>query len=156
MWRNVKNIQTDSGKWKIFKIWVFILITLFVIWWVRAGLIKTGVIPNWLWWIEVFCSEKEEKIEDFIIDNEDIDNWIWLQENHTIDTIKNTKQKTNKEKVDAQMDKPILYLYPIHETKVNIILWIPENLSHIYPKYNSEKWRNVIAQPNGDLEDIET
>ena len=52
--------------------------------------------------------------------------------------------------------KPIIYLYPTEETQVNITLWIPENLSHTYPKYNSEKWRNVIAQPNGDLEDMDT
>ena len=52
--------------------------------------------------------------------------------------------------------KPIIYLYPTTETEVNVELWIPENLSHTYPKYDSEKWRNVIAQPNGDLEDINT
>ena len=54
------------------------------------------------------------------------------------------------------VDKPIVYLYPITETEVSVKLWTPRNLSHTYPKYNSEKWRNVIAQPNGDLEDIET
>ena len=52
--------------------------------------------------------------------------------------------------------KPIIYLYPTKETEIHVELWTPENLSHTYPKYNSEKWRNVIAQPNGDLEDIET
>ena len=55
-----------------------------------------------------------------------------------------------------QVWKPIIYLYPITETQVKVELWNPKNLSHTYPKYNSEKWRNVIAQPNGDLEDIET
>ncbi len=52
--------------------------------------------------------------------------------------------------------KPIIYLYPTEEIQVNVTLWIPENLSHTYPKYNSEKWRNVIAQPNGDLTDMDT
>ena len=52
--------------------------------------------------------------------------------------------------------KPIIYLYPTSETEIHVNLWTPENLSHTYPKYNSEKWRNVIAQPNGDLEDIDT
>ena len=52
--------------------------------------------------------------------------------------------------------KPIIYLYPTEETQVNVTLWTPENLSHTYPKYNSEKWWNVVAQPNGDLEDIDT
>ena len=52
--------------------------------------------------------------------------------------------------------KPIIYLYPTDEIEVNVTLWIPENLSHTYPKYNSEKWRNVVANPNWDLEDIDT
>ena len=52
--------------------------------------------------------------------------------------------------------KPIIYLYPAQETKVQVKLWAPQNLSHTYPKYNSENWWNVIAQPNGDLEDMDT
>ena len=52
--------------------------------------------------------------------------------------------------------KPIIYLYPIEETKVNVTLWTPEKLSHTYPKYNSEKWWNVIAEPNWNLEDMDT
>jgi len=52
--------------------------------------------------------------------------------------------------------KPIIYIYPTSETEVNVKLWKPQNLLHTYPKYNSEKWRNVIAQPNGDLENIDT
>ena len=52
--------------------------------------------------------------------------------------------------------KPIIYLYPTEETEVNVTLWTPENLSHTYPKYNPIKWWNVIAQPNGDLEDMDT
>ncbi len=52
--------------------------------------------------------------------------------------------------------KPIIYLYPTEEIEVNVTLWTPENLSHTYPKYNSEKWRNVVAQPNWDLKDMDT
>ena len=52
--------------------------------------------------------------------------------------------------------KPIIYLYPTTETEVNVKLWKPQNLLHTYPKYNSEKWWNVVAQPNGDLEDMDT
>jgi len=52
--------------------------------------------------------------------------------------------------------KPIIYLYPTEETQINVELWSPENLSHTYPKYNSEKWRKVIAQPNWELEDMDT
>ena len=54
------------------------------------------------------------------------------------------------------LDKPIIYLYPTAETEVNIKLWTPENLSHTYPKYNPSKWWDVIAQPNGDLDDMDT
>ena len=57
---------------------------------------------------------------------------------------------------EMMLDKPIIYLYPTTETKIHVELWTPQNLSHTYPKYNSEKWWNVIAQPNGDLEDINT
>lgn len=60
------------------------------------------------------------------------------------------------EEIFPYADKPIIYLYPTTETEVNVKLWTPENLSHTYPKYNSERWRNVIAEPNWDLEDIET
>ena len=52
--------------------------------------------------------------------------------------------------------KPIIYLYPTEEIHVKVTLWTPKNLLHTYPKYNSEKWRNVVAQPNGDLENMET
>jgi len=56
----------------------------------------------------------------------------------------------------ACVDKPIIYIYPIEKTKVNVILWTPENLLHTYPKYNPSRWWSVVAQPNGDLEDIDT
>ena len=52
--------------------------------------------------------------------------------------------------------KPIIYLYPTIETEVNVKLWTPENLSHTYPKYNPANGRNVVAQPDGDLEDMDT
>lgn len=55
-----------------------------------------------------------------------------------------------------QVDKPIIYLYPTQETKINVRLWNADNLSHTYPKYNREKWWDVVAQPNWDLEDIDT
>lgn len=56
----------------------------------------------------------------------------------------------------TEVKKPIIYLYPTAQTQVNVTLWAPENFLHTYPKYNPSKWRNVIAEPNGDLKDIET
>ena len=48
--------------------------------------------------------------------------------------------------------KPILYLYPEKETEVSVRFAHPELLTTTYPKYNNE-WK-VVAQPNGDLRDM--
>ena len=50
--------------------------------------------------------------------------------------------------------KPIIYLYPTEETQVNVQLGNKERITCSYPKYTTG-W-NVIAQPNGDLKDIDT
>ena len=50
--------------------------------------------------------------------------------------------------------KPIIYLYPTEETQVNVQLGNKEQITCSYPKYITS-W-NVIAQPNGDLKDIDT
>ena len=50
--------------------------------------------------------------------------------------------------------KPIIYLYPTEETQVNVQLGYKEKITCSYPKYTTG-W-NVIAQPNGDLKDIDT
>ena len=52
------------------------------------------------------------------------------------------------------VDKPIIYLYPTEETQVNVQLGNKEQITCSYPKYTTG-W-NVIAQPNGDLKDIDT
>lgn len=51
-------------------------------------------------------------------------------------------------------EKPIIYLYPEKETKVDVILGNSEDLIVSYPKY-VDGW-NVVAKPNGDLIDIKT
>ena len=48
-------------------------------------------------------------------------------------------------------DKPIIYLYPEEETKLEITVGKPEELLSTYPKYNNG-WK-VTAHPNGDLYD---
>ena len=50
--------------------------------------------------------------------------------------------------------KPIIYLYPTDETEVSVNLGNPEKLTHTYPKYENS-W-NVVAKPNGDLQDLKT
>ena len=73
----------------------------------------------------------------------------------------NTENNTKNPKSNFQefnivnIDKPIIYLYPTEETKVNVKLLREENITCSYPKYNSNGW-NVIANPNGDLIDIDT
>ena len=56
--------------------------------------------------------------------------------------------------IDTRSDKPIIYLYPTEETQVNVQLGYKEKIICSYPKYTTG-W-NVIAQPNGDLKDIDT
>ena len=117
----------NMKKW--LKIWLIVWGSLIVIWWTRAWLTKAWIIPNWLW-IEVLCNCVDCHWVEFY-------EWDWSNPN-------------------AKVSKPIIYFYPTKETHVNVKLWTPENISHTYPKYMWEKWRNVIAQPNGDLEDIDT
>lgn len=45
--------------------------------------------------------------------------------------------------------KPVLYLYPILPTFINVTFKYPENLTTTYPKY-IDGW-HVLANPNGDL-----
>lgn len=119
---------------KSLKIWLIAWASILVAWWARAWLTKAGVIPNWLWIESLYPKQKT-----FI----DRDYWCYDDWNPRLDKY-------------CYYDKPIIYLYPTQETKVHLELLAPENLSHTYPKYDSEKWRNVIALPNWDLEDIET
>lgn len=71
------------------------------------------------------------------------------------DTCKNEKINVNEKWIEiTSFDKPIIYLYPTEETQVNVQLGNKEQITCSYPKYTIG-W-NVIAQPNGDLKDIDT
>lgn len=48
------------------------------------------------------------------------------------------------------LKKPVIYLYPAQETKVNVQVNPTGELSFTYPKYDSSGW-TVNAKPNGDL-----
>ena len=50
--------------------------------------------------------------------------------------------------------KPVIYLYPENETRVDVRLSKPENITCDYPDYG-DGW-HVIAKPNGDLRDLQT
>jgi hypothetical protein len=52
------------------------------------------------------------------------------------------------------VDKPVIYIYPNKEMKVNVKLGNSSLLTTTYPKYNNG-W-NVVATPNGNLYDKKT
>ena len=137
-------------KW--LKIWLIVWWSLLLTWWAWAWLTKAWIIPNWFD-IEILCPWNCINC-----------NWqvFWHQpmfypgeEFPKVDWQKCCKWTYHIE-INHDLKKPIIYLYPTTETEINIKLWTPKNLLHTYPKYNSEKWRNVIAQPNWELEDMDT
>ena len=142
-------------KWR--KIWVIVWWSLLVTWWAWAWLTKTWVIPNWFD-IELLCPWKsciDCQLRSF--SEWEIPQIDWKECcDGTYKTFNSRDCLRWSWKGCFDYDKPIIYLYPTTETKVNVKLWTPENLLHTYPKYNTEKWWNVIAQPNGDLEDTDT
>ena len=46
-------------------------------------------------------------------------------------------------------DKPVIYLYPQHTTKVNV--QVGTDIVAAKPTYATNGWQGVIAQPNGSL-----
>lgn len=52
------------------------------------------------------------------------------------------------------VDKPIIYFYPTETTSLTVKLGNENLITHSYPKYING-W-NIIANPNGDLIDIDT
>ena len=140
--KNQNNIETPNKRKKRLKWLLIFLWILLSLGWVWAWLTKTWIIPNWFG-IELLCSENQNEtlIEEW--ENVELRMWdYWCYEGPNW--------------VKYCLDKPIIYLYPTMETQINVKLWKPQNLLHTYPKYNPEKWWNVIAQPNWDLEDMDT
>jgi hypothetical protein len=52
-------------------------------------------------------------------------------------------------------EKPVIYLYPQTDQRVNVKLKYPGTLLHTYPVYSSDGW-NVLARPSGELVDLKT
>lgn len=69
--------------------------------------------------------------------------------------ISNLKNYGNFE-TDIRLDKPIIYLYPTKETKLNVKLGNANLVTCIYPEYDYKYGWNVLAKPNGDLIDLNT
>lgn len=51
-----------------------------------------------------------------------------------------------------QVEKPVIYLYPVQKQKVHVKLHYAGALTHTYPKYPDDGW-TVTAEPNGTLWD---
>ncbi len=61
-------------------------------------------------------------------------------------------KEISKEEYNPNIDyKPLIYLYPTVDTKVNVKLGRSEALTSTYPKYK-DSW-NVLAKPDGELID---
>ena len=61
-------------------------------------------------------------------------------------------KETSREECNPNIDyKPLIYLYPTVDTKVNVKLGRSEALTSTYPKYK-DSW-NVLAKPTGELVD---
>ncbi len=74
--------------------------------------------------------------------------------NYGIEYCYTTNKEIKEYPIEHEMGgraKPVLYLYPTKETKVEIKFEHPEYLTTTYPKYK-DKWE-VVAKPNGDLYD---
>ncbi len=66
------------------------------------------------------------------------------------------RKPTPRENSGMEVDKPIIYLYPTEKTEISVKLdFNQKQLKHTYPKYNPEKGWNVIAEPNGNLKNVE-
>ena len=130
------------------KIWLIVWWLVLVAWWAWAWLTKAWVIPNWLD-IELLCPFNG---------NSSVMKWDKCKQVDTYSywCCNSSWFCYNYLNYPDWVKKPIVYLYPTQETEVKVTLWTPENLSHTYPKYNPLRWWNVVAQPNGDLEDMDT
>ncbi len=51
--------------------------------------------------------------------------------------------------------KPVIYLYPKQEMTINVKFLAPIQLTTDIPKYNLAKGWNVLAKPNGQLQDLQ-
>lgn len=68
------------------------------------------------------------------------------------------KENKSRDLIDdygiIRLEKPVIYLYPEKEEKINIDFVKKELLTASYPKYNKEGDWSVIAKPNGKLWDL--
>ena len=73
---------------------------------------------------------------------------------YTSEEFDNIKKFDSPYDPNMSLDKPIIYLYPKKTTETTVKLLNDERITCSYPKY-VDGW-NVLAEPNGDLIDLET
>ena len=138
------------------KIWLIVCASVRVVWWAWAWLTKAWIIPNWFE-IEALCPWYKDITQPPVGDPSILEWYKCIEtSSYNYHCCDDTGFCVIYMNYPPWVLKPIIYLYPTEETEINVTLWIPNNLSHTYPKYNPIKWWNVIAQPNGDLEDMDT
>jgi hypothetical protein len=129
-------------------------------------------------WIATYCSTLENidlilNDEVFVTKETDSDSWGPIYEQYDVNNDDIVTYRENfdiiMERMSNQLDmpcyenefgfsefgmiddKPVIYLYPQEETKVNVTLDYNGEFTTTYPQYN--KGWNMIAKPNGTLID---
>ena len=67
-----------------------------------------------------------------------------------------TMQNYNRSYRYQRADKPIIYLYPEKDEKINVKLKNIDLITTVYPNYDIENGWNVLAKQNGTLVDLNT
>lgn len=97
--------------------------------------------------LRVWASDMPQVLQ-FTVPQKEVDELLTETDNRI------TYEKENIEKPNPETAKPVIYLYPEQETKVNVQLTFNGTLISTYPTLPPEGW-TVTAQPDGTLTDEE-
>lgn len=97
--------------------------------------------------LRVWASDMPQVLQ-FTVPQKEVDELLTETDNRI------TWEKENIEKPNPETAKPVIYLYPEQETKVNVQLDFNGTLTSTYPTLPPEGW-TVTAQPDGTLTDEE-
>lgn len=97
--------------------------------------------------LRVWASDMPQVLQ-FTVPQKEVDELLTETDNRI------TYEKENIEKPNPETAKPVIYLYPEQETKVNVQLSFNGTLTSTYPTLPPEGW-SVTAQPDGTLTDEE-
>lgn len=97
--------------------------------------------------LRVWASDMPQVLQ-FTVPQKEVDELLTETDNRI------TYEKENIEKPNPETAKPVIYLYPEQETKVNVQLTFNGTLTSTYPPLPPEGW-SVTAQPDGTLTDEE-